>query len=304
MNRLRLLAVLAALLGPAPTLASELPDPARFGARMELGDIGQARRWLDAGLDPNFVADRIGTGLMIGAWTGNIELMALFVARGANIHRTNGRGETALMHAAWKGRIEAVKWLLARGAQANGWESEWSALHYSAFSGHGEIAQLLLERGADINARSPNGSSVLMMAIYEGHDDVARLLLARGADHRIRNERGDSALDWAIKYQRGDIARLVGSAQEVAVAASQPKNVVAQRSQPGEADSIEELLRIRRHLETRGLSLGLVDQRTAAMRARDARAALARERQARMPVLEITARRGRPDDQGVQLIWR
>lgn len=299
MNFLRFSIILAALVLPLPASAADLPDAARFGARVELGDTSVVKQWLDAGLDPNFVADRIGTGLMIGAWTGNIEMMALFVAKGADIHRTNAFGETALMHAAWKGQAEAVKWLLARGAKINREGQEWSALHYAAFSGRAEVTQFLLERGADINAKSPNGSSVLMMAIFEGQDDVARLLLQRGADRSIRNDRGDSALDWAIKYNRGDVARLIGSANEVAAAASQQKNVAVQRSQ-WEPDSIEELLRIRRILESRGMSLQVVDERVAAMRLRLARAPA----RVRLPLVEITARRGRPDDQKMELIYR
>lgn len=302
MNFLRILVIACLLAQPLSVAGAELPDATRFGARMELGDIAQARQWLDAGLDPNFVADRIGTGLMIGAWTGNIALMELFAARGADIHRTNGLGETALMHAVWKGHLDAVKWLLARGAAINREGQTWTPLHYAAFAGHGEVAKFLLERGADINARSPNGSSVLMMAIYEGQDDVARLLVQRGADRRIRNERGDGALDWAIKFNRTDIARLVGSAEEFAAVASRPQ-AAAQRSVT-ESDSVEELLRIRRILESRGLALGVVDQRTAEMRARIAQAALARERKVRTPVLEISAKRGRPEDQRMDLIWR
>ena len=303
MKRLCSLAFLCAFaVLPAPTLAA-LPDPVRFGAVMELGDIRQARQWLDEGLDPNFVADRIGTGLMIAAWLGNVPLMELFAARGADIHRTNSLGETALMHAAWKGNIDAVNWLLAHGAKLNRDGNEWSALHYAAFAGNADVVQLLLARGADINARSSNGSSVLMMAIYEGHDDLARMLIQRGADRRVRNERGDSALDWAVKFRRTDIAQLIASPEEFAAAASQPKNAVAQRSER-EPESVEELLRIRRILQARGLALSLVDQRTAAIRARLARASLARERQARMPVLEISARRGAPEDQRMQLVPR
>ena len=303
MNFARILASVFLLLQGLSVVAAELPDATRFGARMELGDIGQAKQWLDAGLDPNFVADRIGTGLMIGAWTGNIALMELFAARGADIHRANGLGETALMHAVWKGQLDAVKWLIARGAGVNREGAAWTALHYAAFAGQGAVAQYLIERGADINARSPNGSSVLMMAIYEGHDDVARLLVQRGADRSIRNDRGDGALDWAVKFNRTEIAKLVGSPEAFAAAASRPQPATPQRSVM-EPESVEELLRIRRILESRGVALSVVDQRTAAMRARIARAALARERQARVPVLEISAKRGRPDDQKMELIWR
>ncbi|MBI2960398.1 MAG: ankyrin repeat domain-containing protein, partial [Betaproteobacteria bacterium] len=157
---------------------AELPDPVRFGVRMELGDVAQAREWLDAGLPPDFVGDRIGTGLMIAAWEGNIALMELFVARGADVNKTNAAGEQALLHAAWRGKLDAVKWLLAHGARLNRGPLQWSALHYAVFAGYEEVAEYLIGRGADINARSTNGSSVLMMAAYEGREELARKLVA------------------------------------------------------------------------------------------------------------------------------
>jgi hypothetical protein len=299
----RLLFVLCFLSAPlgAATISTNLPDPVRYGAVLELGDVAQVRAWLDAGLDPNFVADRIGTGLMVAAWTGNIPLMELLVARGADIQRVNGFGETALLHAAWRGQTEAVKWLLVRGAKVNREGSEWSALHYAAFAGHGEATQLLLERGADINARSPNGSTPLMMAIHEGHDEMATYLIQRGADRKVRNERGDTALDWAVKYKRTNVAKLIASADELAAAAALAKNAPAPHAQ-WEPDSVEELLRIRRILEARGMSLKLIDQRITALRTR--LAAQRGEKQVRTPVLEITAKRNAPADQGMRLIFR
>ena len=101
-RRLAAIAV-AVLVGTLPARAA-LPDPARFRVQMELGALDQAKEWLDEGLSPNFMGDRIGSGLMIAAWEGNVPLMELFLARGADVNLRNALGETALMHAAWKGR--------------------------------------------------------------------------------------------------------------------------------------------------------------------------------------------------------
>ena len=152
----------------------------------EAGDVAQVRAWLDAGLDPDCLADRVGTGLMIAAWHGNIPMMELLVARGADVNKSNALGEQALMHAAWRGNVDAVKWLLAKGARVNNGNLRWSAIHYSAFAGQGKATALLLDNGADINARSTNGSSPLMMAVYEGHEDMVKQLLARGADRSVK----------------------------------------------------------------------------------------------------------------------
>src|SRR4030095_11100921 len=107
----RFLAALGAVACLAAAAHAQLPDPVRFSAAIEMGDILAARAWLDEGLDPDFVGERIGTGLMIAAWEGNIPMMELFVSRGANVNRANNSREQALMFAAWRGRREAVQWL-------------------------------------------------------------------------------------------------------------------------------------------------------------------------------------------------
>jgi ankyrin repeat protein len=197
--------------------------PAAFGTAIEAGKLSAAKKWLDEGLHPDFVADRIGTGLMIAAWEGNIEMMELFFSRGATVNATNANGEQALMHAAWRGRLEAVRWLLDRGAQINRPGLQWSALHYAVFNGHDQVARLLIARGADINARSTNGSTPLMMAAREGRDDLARLLLERGADTTVENDWGEDAFVWAMRNGHPDIAKTVATPQRFAAAASNPE---------------------------------------------------------------------------------
>ena len=278
------------------------PDRATYGARLEAGDLAQARAWLDAGLDPEYMAEHIGTGLMIGAWRGDIPMMELYVSRGADVNRANALGERALMHAAWRGNREAALWLIARGAQVNSDPMRWSALHYAVFAGHANLAGLLLEMGADINARSTNGSSVLMMAVYEGHEDLVKELLRRGADPGIRNDRGDGALEWAFKFQRLGIARMISTPQAFANAANRPKAdwgdpirsvpkpAAIPLQQAGPSPRLQELMRIRETLAARGMtaSVAKLDKRIADLRAKEAS-------EARAP--SVSLRQGKPLDQ-------
>jgi hypothetical protein len=297
--------------------STELPDPLTYGVQVEAGNLPQVREWLDLGLPPDFTADRIGTGLMIAAWHGNVPMMALLVSRGADVNRANANGESALMHAAWRGQLEAIKWLLERGARINSGPMQWSALHYAVFAGRSEAAALLIERGADINARSTNGSSVIMMAVYEGHEPLVKQLLEKGADLTVKNDRGEGALDWAFKFKRLGIARMVSSPQEFVAAASRPSAQwgEAVRSQPAppegppsaqaEADPqavrIQQLVGIRNALDRRGMkdSVAKLDRRIAALRAQQARAY---KDSIPSAVLEISARRGKPGEQSTRMI--
>lgn len=284
--------------------ATGLPDPTLFRVQVEAGNTGRVSGWLAAGLDPNFLGDRVGSGLMIAAWEGNLPLMELFAAHGADVNAVNALGETALMHAAWKGRLSAVRWLLAHGArvEGRGGSMKWTALHYAVFADHADIARLLLEKGANINAQSPNGSSVLMMAVYEGHEDMARWLVGRGADTNVKNENGDGALEWAMKFDHMKIARMVSSADEFRAAANRPKSDWGQvRRSEAVPPDIEELLRIREILASRNMALDKVDRRIATLRARYARASMKKEAPP-AAVLEITAERRAPERQEIRML--
>lgn len=281
-----------------------LPDAAKFSQRLEMGDIDQAREWLDAGLSPDFEGSRIGTGLMIGAWEGNFELMKLYLAHGVDINRANSKGETAVALAAWKGRQDVVNWLLERGANLNGKPRQWTPLHYAVFSGHKDLALSLIAQGADINARSTNGSSVLMMAIYEGHEDLVRTLVEKGADRTVRNDWGDSGLEWAMRFERLKIARMITNPEEFNIAVSEPKEKWGEnRRSVGMSPELEKMLRVREAMVERGLSTKTIDDRIAAERARIVRKEFNRQAlPPRATALEITASKKNPQEQSARMV--
>jgi hypothetical protein len=224
-----------------------LPDAVRFGAAIEVGDLSAARRWLDEGLDPDFVADRIGTGLMIAAWEGNLAMLELFHGRGADVNRVNRAGEQALQLAALRGHLQVVVWLLERGAQVDRPGKHWSALHYAVFGGHAEIARLLLARGARADARTPNDSTALMLAAREGHPGLAQMLVEAGADTRAANDWGDTALGYAMRYGHTRIAKMVAPPAEYAEAVRLPRAAFAPptRSLPPPPQLAERLQQLR-----------------------------------------------------------
>jgi uncharacterized protein len=295
-----------ALFFPLSVGAAEgLPSPISFVNSMELGDVSQAEAWLDAGLSPDFMGSRIGSGLMIGAWEGNLKLMQLFVERGANINRVNAAGESALALAALRGQTEAVNWLIDHGAQINGKGRQWSALHYAVFSGHEKIADLLLAKGADIDAVSTNGSTPLMMAVYEGRESLARKLIEKGADRAARNDWDDGALEWAMRYNRLGIARMVTNPEEFNIAVSQPKEKwgAPQRSLRTSKE-LEDMLAMREQLVEKGQSTVAIDKRIAAERMRIVRSELGRQAPvARSATLEISASRKKPQEQSANIVY-
>ena len=304
--RAAMIIALALLASPAVFAETEWPDPVAFANAMERGDLERAATWLDAGLPADFIGSRIGSGLMIGAWEGNIELMRLFISRGADINQANANGETALTLAAWRGNLEAARWLVERGAHINAPARQWSPLHYAVLAGQTPVVDYLMAEGADINALSTNGSSVLMLAVYEGRQELAQKLIDRGADRRPKNDWGDGALEWAMRNNNLAIARMLAEPEEFKAALNEPREKWGKPSgSVAMSAELEELLAMRETLQKRQLPTTAIDQRIAAERMRIVRARL--DQQAPVTpatALEITASRQPGQAQSVRLVDR
>lgn len=298
-----IIAMGAALTAAAPVFSGP-PDPVSFTHTIELGDTRQAKAWLESGMAPDYLGNRLGSGLMIAAWEGRLEMMALFVEHGANINLLNAHGESALALAAWRGQLEAVKWLLDKGARINAAPRQWSALHYAVFAGHAAVADYLIAQGADVHAQTTNGSSTLMMAVYEGHQGLARKLIELGVDRRVRNDWGDGALEWAMRQNRLEIARMVTTPEEFNIAVSEPKEKWGEPVRSiRTSKELEALLAAREKRVEQGLSTEAIDRKIAAERVRIVRTDLDRSLPTRAATLEISASRRKPGEQSANVVY-
>jgi len=81
----------------------------------------------------------------------------------------------SLLHLAVRyGRVPIVAMLLARGADVNAREQNGDTpLHCATFRQHGVIAQMLLAKGADVNAAAKDGCTPLhrLATAWEGYDN-------------------------------------------------------------------------------------------------------------------------------------
>ena len=173
----------------------------------EDNDVAFVRSAIARGM-PVDTVDKAGNSLlMIAARFGRLEMAKQLIDLKANVQHRNGFGDTPLMTAALGGNLEIARMLIDRGVSVN--QPGWTALHYCAAAGKADMCQLLLDKDAEIDARSPNGTTPLMMAVREGHFDVVKLLVWEVADVNAENAEGATALKWAIRADREDMIGLL-----------------------------------------------------------------------------------------------
>lgn len=165
---------------------------------------------LSRGFDPNSHEESGQSALTLAVREGAKQVVdVLLKSPQLSVDAANQFGETGLMFAALKGDLALVRRLVERGAAVN--RAGWNALHYAASGPEPEVVAWLLAQGAEIEARSPNGTTALMMAARYGSEQSADLLLAKKASTEARNERGMTAADFARAGGREVLAKRLES---------------------------------------------------------------------------------------------
>lgn len=105
--------------------------------------------------------------------------------------------------------VEQVRTLLRRGMDPNTIDEERgdTGLIVAARENSANVFELLLQtRGVNLDARSRNGDTALMLAAYNGNIAGVRALLDKGAEP---NQTGWTALHYAATVGRNDIVQLL-----------------------------------------------------------------------------------------------
>jgi uncharacterized protein len=173
---------------------------ADFNKAVSINDVPGVKRLLVRGVDPN-TPDKSGDpALIIAARAGALEMVQALIAGRAKVNIRSLHGDTAIMTASIGGHFAIVRFLREKANAEINFEG-WTPLAYAATGGHPTIVEYLLEQGANPNARSPNGTSALMMAVRELQDDAAKKLIEYGADIHAANDNGETPLSWAVRAE-------------------------------------------------------------------------------------------------------
>lgn len=190
----------------ASTVIPASADPVvDFFRAVNVDDDRTVKGLLAKNFDPNTANPQGQPGLFLALREESSKVAAALLAHPSiRVDATTSADETALMMAALRGNLDWTRRLVGAGAAID--RPGWTPLHYAASGPGDDVVRWLLEQGAAIDARSPNGSTALMMAARYGGLDAAELLLARGANPRLRNERDLSAADFARAAGRDALA--------------------------------------------------------------------------------------------------
>jgi len=194
MNCFRYISYLFVIAGFSSAVAGELED---FFTAVARNDGRAVMTLMVRGVNPNARDAQGNVALVLALREESLKSVdSLMQYPALDVNAANAAGETPLMMAALRGQLDWAKKLLVRGAQIN--REGWTPLHYAATAADGEsCVDLLIKEGAALDARSPNGSTPLMLAARYGRESAVDALLKAGADRRLRNEKGLSAHDFA-----------------------------------------------------------------------------------------------------------
>lgn len=120
-----------------------------------------------------------GDAFSRAAWNGDIEVMRLLLAHGADPKVVTEKGETTLLLLAGAG------WPLGQGYIRS--EEEITAA----------LDLLVGKFGMDVNAATTEGITPVICAIFKGDNFVVQYLVDHGARLDVKDKAGHSVIDWA-----------------------------------------------------------------------------------------------------------
>ncbi|CAM9542572.1 unnamed protein product [Scytosiphon promiscuus] len=160
------------------------------------------------------------TALHLSAWQGEVGVVRLLLARGADVNAQNNLGSTPLNRAAVAGQTEVIELLLDAGANLEHQDDiSGTPLHGAARRNHCATVRLLLNRGALVDAADGGVANAFVRSAPEHWRFLAlssRVLVQHYANTQIRNMRGQTPMDvaqasWIGQFCKQKIARLLST---------------------------------------------------------------------------------------------
>jgi uncharacterized protein len=182
-------------------------------AAAQSGSVQVVQLLLDHGADINMTNEDGQNALFKAASEGHVAVLELLVQRGCSITAVDSLGITVLMAAATAETTAAAEWLLQQGVAVDDAAHDGStALHVTCSecsSDDAAMIELLLANDADVNKRTDEGITALLVAARQGNMSCVRALIAAGGHVVDGNAVEFSTLHAAIRGQHSAVAQLL-----------------------------------------------------------------------------------------------
>lgn len=150
------------------------------------------------------------------------EYLQMLIFKFKNLRKVHGEGSSVLpLVVSLIGRdvdaLETVKILLDQGANINAKtrEGETAIILAGWLRDDLKLVTYLVERGADVNIANNNGDTPLIDAAYKGNIEIIKYLLDNGAHIETKNNKGHSALDVSRNRGNSKAARVIIKRKEL-----------------------------------------------------------------------------------------
>jgi len=180
-------------------------DETMLSAAVQTGDVEVVKVLLAAGADPN---RKNSDGTTALTWSPDAAMSETLLDGGASARHELGKSIefSSLHNAADDGDLARLELLIVRGEAAcllgrftTG--VAWTPLHYAAHDGHCAAAQLLIDAGADPNCVDDDlGYTAISLAADRDDLAMVELLLRNGADPALETGTGRSAISVARRH--------------------------------------------------------------------------------------------------------
>jgi len=123
------------------------------------------------------------------------------------IHKKNEKRLTPLHHAAGEGNVRMVKLLLASGANPRaGDQYGYPAINSAVWDGHYDVIKVLIDT---LVVKSQSASALMITAAERGHEAIIELALDHGAFVDIGDGLGQTPLIYAIRKNQVGIVKIL-----------------------------------------------------------------------------------------------
>ena len=139
-----------------------------------------------------------------------LQEVALFLAAGFSPDTRNKAGVPLLNIAARSGSREISRYLILAGAELNLQSDDrgTSALVDSVMGKDNDLVDDFIKAGADLNIKSKDGQTALVVAVGAGEEYMVEALLKAGADPDISDSLGASARKYAALFNKKTMVTL------------------------------------------------------------------------------------------------